>query len=65
MGRRGRRPARQIAIEPLSAPMTAGRRPELERRCAEREPRQAADRLARFGEDIEAGPREQGNGARA
>ena len=45
--------------------MTAGRRPELERRRAEREPRQAADRLARVGEDIEAGPREQGNGARA
>ena len=45
--------------------MTAGRRPELERRRAEREPRQAADRLARFGEDIEVGPREQGNGARA
>jgi hypothetical protein len=54
----------ETAIEPLSAPITAGRRPELERRHAEREPRQAADRLARFGEHIEAGAREQGNGAR-
>ena len=63
-GRRGRRPARQIAIEPLSAPMTAGRRPELERRRRARAPagRQPVGSLRRAHR---GGVARAGNGARA
>ena len=53
----------EIAIERLPAHLTERRRAELEKRRSERDRRererqQASERMARFGDDVEAGLRE-------
>jgi hypothetical protein len=57
----------EIAVERLPDHLTARRREQLEQRRAERERQEhehqeARDRLARFGEDLEAGLREHATG---